>query len=324
MAMSERARAIEERLLAEAGEVTWSTPDDLSRRAREAIAGAYLPGRQMASSGSLHLAGEGVSGSTARMSAVGDVMTTFQRLVTAIGAAQEGFKAVRGTFPAGLLAKTRLSLVASPLVGSVVLEFEPETPPAAELSPGGNVPLFDEPRTQRTDEAVGEVVDLLVRAAELGPDPDADGLLEELVERGPRVASTLREFTTVLAVADFETDLTWREPGKPTRRAVLASADAGRLASLIVSRELDHGEAIIEGVIHTVSDKTALAIATDDGSMEYVRGSKLAPQVLAAIPWGSRVRIVADTVETRRPGGETSVRYTAKRIERIADHPSGA
>lgn len=314
MDMSARARLLEERLRAGAGEITWRTPDDLARRAFEAVADESAPGRTLISSGTLHLAGEGVAGSSARMTAVGETMMTFQRLVTAVGASQEGFTALRGAYPAALLAKTHLSLVASPYVGSVVLDFTPEITPAAELSPDGQVPLIDEVRTQRTDEAVTEVVEMLEKARALGPDADEGPLLAELVERGPRVAAALREFTKTLAASDFETDLTWREPGKPTRRAVLPAADAGRLASLIASRELDHGEAIIDGIIHTVSDKTALAIETADGTWEYVKGSKLPTDVLKAVPYGSRVRVVADTVEVTKPGGEVSVKYTAKSI----------
>lgn len=315
MDLSERARTIEARLLNEAGEVTWNTADDLARRAAESIQDASLPGRNMVSSGTLQLAGDGVDGSSARIAAVGEVMLEFQRLVTAVGAAQSGFTALRGAYPAALLAKTHLRLVASPHVGSVVLDFMPELAPDAELYPDG-VPLIDEPRTQAADDAVIEVIVVLEQARALPPNADEGPLLERLARRGPRVAVALREFTKTLSRADFQTDLTWREPGRPTRRVTLPADDAARLASLIASRELDHGEAVIEGIIHTISDKTALAIETADG-WEHVKGSELPPEQLSAVPYGSRVRVVADAVEVAKPGGEVLVKYTAKRIEAL-------
>ncbi|AEI11862.1 hypothetical protein [Cellulomonas gilvus] len=319
MVTSDRARLIEQQLASTPIEVTWSTPGDLARQSMEAVADEPAPGRQMISLGTLHMAGDGVTGSAARMSAIGEVMTTFQRLVTAVGAAQEGFTALRGTFPAALLAKTQLRLIASPRLGSVVLDFMPEVPPADELYGRVGVPLIDEPRTQRADEAVVEVINMLQAAQDLSADVDESPLVEDLVGRGPRVAAALREFAKTLATSDFETDLSWRQPGEPTRRTTLPAQDAARLFSLIASRELDHGEAVIEGVIHTVSDKTALAIETDDGAWEYVRGSRLPPDALAGIRWGSRVRVIADTVEVRKPGGEVTVRYTAKGIEQLPD-----
>ncbi|MFF2454096.1 hypothetical protein [Isoptericola sp. NPDC058082] len=317
MAMSERARAVQERLLAAAEPATWKTPDDLARRAMEAVGGEELPGRSMVSTGTLHLAGRGVEGSAARMAAVGEVMTTFQRLVTAVGAAQEGYRNLRGSFPAPVLARTHLRLAASPYVGSVVLDFMPEITPAQELRPDGDIQLIDEPRTQRTDEAVSEVIGLLDAARALPADADEGPLLNEISDLGPRAAAALREFSKMLSVGDFETDVTWREPGKPTRRAILPASDAGRLSALIASRELDHGEAEVVGVLHTISDKTALAIETDLGTWEYVRGSKLPADALKNAVWGSRVRVIADAVEVRKPGGEVSVKYTAKSIQRL-------
>ncbi len=317
--MSDRAREISERLAHATFEATWSEPDDLARRAMEAVAGESLPGRMMRSLGSIHLAGDGVEGSSARMSAVGDVMSNFQRLVAAEGAAQEGIKSVRGAFPAAVLARTHLRLVASPLAGSVVLEFMPESAPAAELRPTGDVMLLDEPRTQRADEAVSAVIELLADARDLGPDVDGSNFLARISDRGPRVAAALRELTRTLATARFRTEFAWREPGRLTRRTALAAEDAARIAGLIASRELDHGETFIEGTIHTVSDRTALAILTTDGAWEYVRSTGLSAETLQGITWGSQVRIVADTVEERRPGGEVVIRYTAKRIDVLAE-----
>jgi hypothetical protein len=248
---------------------------------------------------------------------VGEVMADFQRLITATGASHEGFRGLRGGFPALVQARTQLRLVASPGMGSVVLDFEPEMPPADELSPDGQTPLFGEERRQLSDLAVEQAFDLLVMARDLGPDADEGPFMERISAHGPRVAACLREFTKTLAAADFDADLSWREPGQPTLHARIPAADSARIAGLIASRELDHGETDIVGTIHTVSDRTALAVETDEGDYVYVRGSKLSADALRGITWGSRVRVQADVVEEVRPGGDTVLRYTAKSVTNI-------
>lgn len=246
-------------------------------------------------------------------------MTGLQKLVTSIGAAEQGFKGLRGQFPQHILARTHLQLMASPHAGSVVLDFIPESLPGDELYPGDDVPLIDPPKRQLVDAAIADAIGLIESARTLGPDADEGTFLAAIAQRGPRVAGALRDLTRCLSAADFEADLTWREPGHPALRTVLTPEDAQRIADLIKSRELDHGQTEIEGVIHTVSDRTALAIERDDGLYEYVRVGDLTHDTLQEVRWGSRVRVVVDAVEEQRPGGESIVRYSAKSLTVLPD-----
>lgn len=51
-------------------------------------------GRVLASRGNIHITGDGLSDSSARVNDVARVMTGFQRLTTAVGASQTGDKAL--------------------------------------------------------------------------------------------------------------------------------------------------------------------------------------------------------------------------------------
>src|SRR5665647_2903614 len=90
--LSDSAQELEARILAVPVDITWTTPDDLARLALDAMGSREAFGRQMISTGMLHIGGDGVRDSTARLEAVADVMRHFQRLVTATGAARAGHK----------------------------------------------------------------------------------------------------------------------------------------------------------------------------------------------------------------------------------------
>lgn len=317
--MSERATELLAQINASGIEARWEEPEDLARRAREAIADAHLPGRTTESSGTLRLTGSGVTGSSVRLSAVADVMSTFQRTVTALGAAREGFRALRGSFPSSITSRTNLRLVASPFAGSVLLDIAPEALPSDELRADGNVPLIDEQRSQLLDESVADVITLLEDLRRLGPDADESALLAQISERGARFATSLRDFAKTLSANDITVDAQWSEPGMPTRRGRIGAGDAARLASLIAGRELDHEPIEVVGVLHTVSDRTALAILTDDDEWVYLKSNRLSSDVLAGLAWGVRVRAIADVSGELRPGGETVMKFSATHVERIDD-----
>lgn len=70
----------------------WTTLDDLSRISVEALIADQTLGRTLPSHGNIRISGDGVTGASARVSEVARVMTGFQRLATAVGAAQQGDK----------------------------------------------------------------------------------------------------------------------------------------------------------------------------------------------------------------------------------------
>lgn len=302
------------RILSAASTPKWSTPDDLSRMSFEALTTRSEGARESLSNGSIHLAGGGVSGSSASFSDVGDVMKNFQKLVTALGASRRGYTNLKGKIAADVSSLTNLRLIASPFVGSVVLDFMPDIHPSEELSPGGQPAILDQPTEQLSDTAVSEALEILESIKEVGPDADGSEFLASVSARGPRAATAVRDFARTLAAGDFETDLSWRIPGRTTIRTILTSSQADHISRLIVNRELDKDETSIEGVLRTVSDLSALYVQTDEG-LESIDGKDLPPEVIAAAHVQARVRVRVEMTIQQRPGGIDVPKYRALSME---------
>lgn len=296
------------------GPPTWQTPSDLARISIDAMSTSMDVGRQMVSLGILRLTGDGVESSRASMEAVGELMTRWQRLVTAIGGSKRGFTGLRGRMNAEVVASTRLLLDAGPAAGSLMLQFQPETLPTTELSPDGEVELFDRPENQLADEAVSEAMSLFEAVTVLGPDADGSLFLEEVSGLGPRSASALAEMAKSIDASGFNLDVTWRQPGQPTVRARLNNSDARRIVEIVTSRELDSDVETITGSIQTISDRARLHILLDDGELVAIGPGKLDHDALRPISHGDRVDVKVDVKMIHRPGEEPVPAYSAKSI----------
>jgi hypothetical protein len=78
----------------------WTTADDLSRIGIEALIDTDPLGRTLSSRGNIRITGDGVTGSSAKVNEIARVMTGFQRLATAVGAAIDVFAAGNDIGPA--------------------------------------------------------------------------------------------------------------------------------------------------------------------------------------------------------------------------------
>lgn len=94
----------------------WERPEDLHRISEVALLrNQGLLGVDMVRpAGRLRLSGPGGQGSTVGMQDAGQAIALTQRLITSIGAALEGAKALVGQFNATVLSRTRLGIVANP------------------------------------------------------------------------------------------------------------------------------------------------------------------------------------------------------------------
>lgn len=309
---AERAAELRQRILQHVGAATWRTADDLNRMSLEAMAYQADESRVLPSTGVIHLAGDGVSGSSARMSDIGDVMKNFQKMVTALGASRRGYTNLKGRIAADVTSLTNLRLMASPQVGSVVLNFIPEISPSDELRPEGQGQLGD-PREQLADHAVLDALVLLESIKEVGPDADGSDFLQSVSTRGARAATAIRDFAKSLADSSFTTDLEWRAPGESTVRTSLTREQADLISRTIVGQELDKEETFIDGTLRTVSDMSSLIVETSDGFDAIDKGD-LSPDTIQKLTVGARVRVSVEMTVQRRPGGVDVPKYKATSI----------
>jgi hypothetical protein len=293
-------------------DLDWTTPDDLSRRSRETLMARTTVGRPGVSRGQLRLAGEGVVGHAIRLSDLGGVLSSFQRTVSAVGGALDGFKSARGTLPAQLIQRTHLRLEAAPLPGSVVLAITPEQSPAEELYPEGRVPLDDTERPL-ADRSLNELIRLL--AVGVRSDAEAAEFRSEFIGLGPRAASAMRAFLRIVADDDIDLNLSWQEPLRATVQARVSAMQARLIEQIIANNKLDVDEITVRGIVHTISDRRPIELEVDGSMMRVQLGDDL-PLNISTLNVGDTVTARVSVNTEQRAGGDEIVSYTLITIER--------
>lgn len=303
-----------ERLLARASrplpDVTWSDAGDLGRMSVEAMVAQSSDLRELTSVGALRLHGAGVEGHAAPLSSVGQIASSWQRAVSAVGAALEGAKSNRGRLADVILQRTALMLAAAPAPGSLVLQVTPRSDPFIEVAPDGTPPLVD-PERPLADRASETLIELLGHAVDAGP--DAEDLADSMRELGARVAANIKELSRMLELANFDLDASWREPGRPSVRVRFPSGTAKWLADFVDGKALDSYEDEVVGVTRTISDVARWRIETTDGT-RFVDASELSPTARATPHLGETVRLAVRVHPVIRPDGTSSESLVATEL----------
>ncbi|MEW6917970.1 hypothetical protein V3M78_06780 [Trueperella pyogenes] len=276
------------------------------------------PGRELISTGNIHLTGQGVNGHAAELRSVGLVMERFQSLVDAAGASILGNKSVRGRISESIVAKTQLLLSASPRPGSLNLDFHPAVRPEDELSDGGNVSLFDE-SDQLVDSSMKLVFDALGRAVK--DEVVQDELASMLIDAGPRFANALQRLSAAFAKAEFDADFRWAKPHEPTLRVSATEGNFSRIVSLIQSRSLSVEEVNLVGAITAISVDRGLRLEVEDADgkseIRVARGD-LGREVIDSLNTSMVVRVRASMHLEEQPGGAQKESFKAVSLEIVA------
>lgn len=77
------------------------------------------------SCGVIHIAGPSIAENSAPVKAVGGLLTFVQGTVDTIGSSLAGVRSSHGAIPSSISGRTQMSLVASPMPGSVVIQVAP-------------------------------------------------------------------------------------------------------------------------------------------------------------------------------------------------------
>lgn len=293
------------------GTPEWQDADDLARMSIDSLRAEINPLRRDLSFGMLRLTGAGITGHSAALDGVAEAMRNFQRLVLATGLSSTGHTSLRGKPPADVVAKTRLSLNGSPMPGSLVLQIVPGMSPADEIAPNGQGEFFTDHETQLVDTAVNDAFNLLEEGRLLGPDADTGQFLSQVKEHGPRVASTLRDFSLCLVKFEFEPDLVWTQPRKPRIRTRLSIAELAHISEIIASRALEKEPTTIRGVLRTVSDYSAWQVEVDEGDVLKIDAKQIPAADTATLRTGMLVEVDVDVTEESGPAGDPTSKFSA-------------
>lgn len=264
--------------------------------------------RNRESSGSIHIAGPSVVGHTAPARAVGDLLSAFQGAVDAIGASIAGRTSGSGPIPRELSARTEMSLVASPLPGSVVIRIAPTMKRLEDLEPEGPS-LFDpdeiglRPLSDMAMERFSSILSTFDESS-----PESSGFIEQLTEMGPRAASNVKAFYESVGKGSMDIDLSWSEPGADGVQTCVSHSAAALAVKAIDDAKIESAIVNIVGVLQTatLSKKDKLRVRTADGDEKTISIGLIAPSDLAELRTGQPVEVEAELRSSIKPGGKRS------------------
>jgi len=295
-----------------------SVPREIGRRSMEAFISNHAGSpRDLASHGYLHLSGPSVTEHRAELGLVGALAIAWQKAVSATGAALEQVRGLRGALPGDITLRTALVLNAEPRPGSVVLNFEPKSPPRQEVEPSGNLSMFEPPRPL-ADRASGRLIEFLaaLRSDDSG---SADAVANALNELGPRVGSAITNLASVIQVSNFTVDAAWEEPSHDQVVARVTPTEAAWLQAFIAGRGLDAEERVLKGYLRTVSDRDRWLVELMDGTHERMDASELLEDEVPRWRVGDAVSLTVRVALREQPDGVTRRSTTILSVRSLED-----
>lgn len=259
--------------------------------------------------GFIHLTGPNVVNHSAPVKAVGDILTAIQDGVDAIGASLSGIITSHGALPFSVTGRTQLSMISSPMPGSVIIQVAPTISKEDDLNPQGEQQqqLFDMESEINArplaDRAFTEFSSLIKSLGDEGPDKTA--FLDRLTDYGPRVASTMKNFCDSIDKGAVDIELKWKEPGHPSEESSLNHEYAKHASTVIQNANIESETVQIEGTILTLttSPKDKLRVLSDTEQEFTIAIGTISPSDVYAIHTGDRVHIEAERRISKRPGG---------------------
>lgn len=304
-------------------EATYDVPEnpaDVALAGVAAFVQEHTTEAEPASTGVIHITGPSILGNSAPVKAVGNLLTSIQNAVDAIGASLMGNRSAGGLIPAAITGRTEMSLIASPMPGSVVIQVAPSLARMDDLyleGPG----LFDvEAELDARPLADQAFIEFSTLIGELGEDdPDDSQFLDHLTDLGPRVATAMKNFCESVDKGVLDLELEWTEPSKRTETARISHSHAERAAKVITSANIENEEITIEGALLTVtqSTKDKLRILEDGGKETVVAIGDISPAATYPLHTGERVRVLAERRISHKPGGKRSEKLVGKAVEAV-------
>lgn len=296
-------------------------PADAALAGVAAFVQEHALSEEPSSIGVIHITGPSIINNSAPVKAVGNLLTSIQNAIDAIGASLTGNRSAGGLIPADITGRTEMSLIASPMPGSVVIQVAPSLARVDDLYPEGPG-LFDvEAEVDArplADQAFTEFSTLIGELRE--DDPDESQFVDHLTDLGPRVATAMKSFYESVDKGALDLEFEWTEPNRQAETANVSYSRAERAAKVIASANIENEEITIEGVLLTVtqSSKDKLRIVQDDGKEVVVTIGDISPAATYPLHTGERVRIFAERRVSHRPGGRRSEKLVGKAVEAVA------
>lgn len=298
---------------------------EASLQSLESFIGSSVDAKSHAceSSGTIHITGPAVLGHTAPAKAVGELLSSFQGAVDAVGASMSGRASGFGPIPKELSARTKMSLIASPLPGSVVIRVAPTMKRMDDLEPEGPS-LFDPADIglrPLADEAMERFTSLLSVFDETSP--ESGELIERLTEMGPRVATNIKAFYDSIGRGSMDVDLSWLEPGADRRRSYISHSEARLAVKAIDEAKIESTVIHVIGELQTatVSNKDKLRVKTADGIEKTISLGLISTAEIMEFRTGQGVDVEVECRTSVKPGGKHSEKLSGVSISILPTLP---
>lgn len=308
-------------------DTTYAVPENPADAALVGVNGfirEHSAGDEPASIGLIHITGPSVKEHSAPLKAVGNLLAALQDGVDAIGASLQGVMTSSGTLPFSVTGRTQLSMVASPMPGSVVIQVAPTLDRMDDLYPDGKEQaLFDleEEIGARplADMAFDEFSSLIKDLDAEGP--DKTDFLDRLTDYGPRVASTMKTFCDSVDKGALDVGFEWEEPGREPEISNLSHEAAKHASTIIQNANIESETAHIVGKILTItmSQKDKLRVLTDDEKDVTLAVGSISPSDVINLHTGDRVDIEAEKRTSSRPGGRSRQTLIGVSLTKLPD-----
>lgn len=301
----------------------YDVPDSLEEatiRSIETFVGSTQKDRSNRSGGFFHITGPSVLGNTAPVKSVGNFLTSFQNALDSIGASLRGNKTASGQLSAEITGKTEMSMVASPLPGSVIIQIEPTMDPADDLYPEGKA-LFDVEDAGIRPLANLAIDEFMSLINDMNQDEtDNSKFVDHLTDLGPRVASSVKAFYESVDKGSIDVEIKWRD-SKIQKNTVtnVSHMFAHHAVNVINNANIENEIIQIRGTLKTVtySPKDRLRIETEDGSEKTISIGSIDPVVLLKLVPGEHVCIEAEQRISYKPGGGKNEKLFGLSVERM-------
>lgn len=292
-------------------EVSWESIDRM-------VENMGVSPRVINSRGEIHLKGSGVKANAAPASFVGNLLNEFQCTIDALGASISGHTSAMGAIPSAIRTSTMINIVASPQPGSLRLNISPAQQGFDEVFPNGET-LFgfdDLGRRPLADIAVEELINLLAKVDTQSP--NNEDLMEELMDRGPRVTSTFKGLMKSLDEGNFDADLKWSEPKRDKKESTITHELARYAVSVIENARIETNERTFSGTLitSTASKKDKIRISLDNsGEDKIISLGKIDPIAMNQFHTYDKVIIKAEESIGHYVGGRETIRLMGLSIE---------
>ena len=296
-------------------------PADAALAGVAAFMQEHASDEEPSSVGVIHITGPSILGNSAPVKAVGNLLTSIQNAVDAIGASLMGNRSAGGLIPATITGRTEMSLIASPMPGSVVIQVAPSLARMDDLYPEGPG-LFDvETEADTRPLADQAFIEFSTLIGELREDsPDDSKFVDHLTDLGPRVATAMKGFYESVGKGALDLEFEWTEPNRQVETANISFNRAEHAAKVIASANIENEEVTIEGILLTVtqSSKDKLRILEDNGKETIVTIGDISPAATYPLHTGERVQVCAEKRVSHKTGGRRSEKLVGKAVQAMA------